>query len=82
MSIFDPINFDKLVDRQLSEWRKIRLEKFKQLDIDFLRALETNDTNKKNEIISSKQKLRDVTKFDFSSMSLEEIPTYYPDCLK
>jgi uncharacterized membrane protein len=82
MSIYDPINFSKLVNRQLLEWRKIRLEKFKQLDIDFLRALETNDTNKKNKIIALKQELRDVTKFDFSSISLEEILTYYPDCLK
>lgn len=82
MSVFDPINFDKLVTIQLNKWREIREEKFKELDIEFLKCLEVNDEDKKKKISSLKEELRDVTKFDFSKISIEEIPNYYPDCLK
>lgn len=82
MSVFDPINFDKLVNIQLNKWREIREEKMKKLDIEFFKCLEVDDEDKKKEISSLKKDLRDVTKFDFSKISIEEIPNYYPDCLK
>jgi hypothetical protein len=82
MSIYDSINFDKLVNIQLSKWRELRSKKMKKLDIEFFKALETNDDLMKEKISLLKKELRDITKFDFSILSMEEIPNYYPDCLK
>jgi len=40
--------------------RNARTEKFKELDIEFQRAIETDDASKKSEIATKKQALRDA----------------------
>ena len=53
------INQDKAIEIAKEKIRAIREPKFKQLDLDFQRALETgSDTT---EIVKEKQKLRDLT---------------------
>jgi uncharacterized membrane protein len=81
MSTYDPINFDKIVNVQLNRWREIRKEKLKSLDIEFMKALEDDNIELKNRISQLKRELRNVTNFDFSSISIDQIENYYPDCL-
>jgi uncharacterized membrane protein len=81
MSAYDPINFDKIVNVQLNRWREIRKEKLKSLDIEFMKALEDDNIELKNRISQLKRELRNVTNFDFSSISIDQIENYYPDCL-
>jgi len=81
MSAYDPINFNKIVNVQLNRWKEIRKEKFKSLDIEFMKALEDDNIELKNKISQLKRELRDVTNFDFSSISIDQIENYYPDCL-
>ena len=53
------INNEKAIEIAKDKIRAIREPKFKQLDLDFQRALETgSDTT---EIVKEKQKLRDLT---------------------
>ena len=53
------INQDKAIEIAKEKIRAIREPKFKQLDLDFQRALENgSDTT---EIVKEKQKLRDLT---------------------
>ena len=40
--------------------RAARAEKFKELDIEFQRAIETDDSSKKSEVAAKKQALRDA----------------------
>ncbi len=46
---------------------------FKQLDIDFMRASELNDTDKINEIAAEKTRLRDITKKVDSCKTIKQI---------
>jgi hypothetical protein len=81
MTVYDPINFDKIVSIQLNKWRQLREEKFKKLDIEFMKALEIGDEEAKSSIVRLKNELRDITNFDFSSLDIKDIVNYYPDCL-
>jgi hypothetical protein len=82
-NITDDINYPKYVWEQLRRWRIARKPLLEALDIEFLRALETNDQNKIQDIISQKNQLRDITKYDFSTVeSPEKILDVWPDILK
>ena len=82
----------KLVDGELSvdiesakkvhldTLRGLREEKFKQLDIESIKALESGDAVKLASISSKKQALRDVTKIPLPS-TLEEIKATLPAIL-
>ncbi len=53
--------------------RVVRELLFKQLDIDFMRASELNDTDKINEIVAEKTRLRDITKKVDSCKTIKQI---------
>jgi hypothetical protein len=55
------INMQKAIAIKQNMIRAEREEKFKQLDVEFMRALESGDVNMQNEIIQKKQILRDAT---------------------
>lgn len=61
------INYSKYVFRQLQRWRLARADRFKDLDILSLRALESGDTVKLASIVAEKAELRDITNYDFST---------------
>jgi hypothetical protein len=83
----------RLIDKQLSfdiptckkmllSWmRNDREIKFKNLDKEFMIALETGDQEKMEEIKSKKQQLRDITKTELPD-TIEELIEFYPDILK
>tara|TARA_X000001388_G_scaffold15333_1_gene9185 strand:+ start:597 stop:863 length:267 start_codon:yes stop_codon:yes gene_type:complete len=54
-------NLAKAKELHKDNIRFARGSKFKALDIDFQRALETDDATKKAEVITKKQALRDAT---------------------
>ena len=67
---------------QMDRLRVIRNEKLASLDVDMIRAMETNDTKNIQEIKDLKQQLRDIPQTeDLSKISIDELPDYKPDYL-
>lgn len=67
---------------QKDRWRAARAPLLAQLDLDYMRALETNDTVKIAEVISKKQALRDVTETDLTNIpSPTELELVWPEIL-
>lgn len=64
---------------QKDKWREKRYDMFRELDIEFLISLEKNDEQKKNEIASKKQQLRDVTQTEIPEITISEILNFWPD---
>lgn len=65
------------------KWRKARKPKLEALDIEFMRAIESGDVTKQEDIKAKKQTLRDVTSINLdSASSTEELKAVWPDCLK
>jgi hypothetical protein len=69
-------------DIQKDRWRAARTPKLAQLDLDYMRALETNDTVKMAEIVAKKQALRDVTTTDLSGTPVAELESVWPEILR
>jgi len=55
------VNIEKAKAIHLDKFRSARSPKLQELDIDFMKSVEANDEEKKTEIVSAKQALRDVT---------------------
>jgi hypothetical protein len=55
------VNIEKAKSIHLDKFRAARAPKLAKLDIEFMKAVEANDEEKKAEIIAAKQALRDVT---------------------
>jgi hypothetical protein len=74
------LNKTKSLENFLTVFRKHRESKFKQLDIEFMRALETYDTNTQHSITLQKNTLRNfpstITLDSFST--LDELKSQWP----
>ena len=76
------INLDKAKDIQKNRWREARKPLLTQLDTEFMRAVESGDTVKQQQIAAKKQALRDVTVTDLSTITTpEELKNVWPDIL-
>ena len=76
------INLDKAKKIQKNRWRTARKPILEKLDTQFMRAVETGDTAKQQQIATQKQALRDVTTTDLSSVTTpEELKNVWPDIL-
>ena len=76
------INLDKAKEIQKNRWRTARIPILEKLDTQFMRAVETGDTTKQQQIATQKQSLRDVTTTDLSSVTnTEELKNVWPDIL-
>ena len=64
----------------LDKFRAARAPKLQKLDVDFMRAVESADTEKQAEIAAAKQELRDVTQTPLPD-TLEEIKAVWPEIL-
>ena len=61
--------------------RELRLPLLQELDVEYMRAEEINDSDKKSIIVAKKTALRDVTNFqDFTD--IKQLKDYMPDILK
>jgi uncharacterized membrane protein (DUF106 family) len=78
------INIDKLKENHKNALRAGRYLKFQQLDIEYMKALENNDTENLERIREEKQKLRDITSDEtfLNSNTFEEVISYWPDFLE
>jgi hypothetical protein len=76
------VNPDKAKVIWKNKWREARKPILASLDIEFMRAVESADTEKQAEIASKKQALRDVTKIDINGTSSEEIKSVWPNILQ
>lgn len=74
------VNIDKAKALHLDKFRAARAPKLAKLDIDFMKAVEANDEEKKAEIIAAKQALRDVTLTPLPD-DLAGIKATWPDIL-
>lgn len=74
-------NRTKLHNLKKQEWRNKRFPLLQKLDVDFLKALETNDIVKVEEIKIKKQQLRDITDIDVSYLTNQQLEEFTPDIL-
>jgi hypothetical protein len=63
------------------KWREARKPILASLDIEFMKAVETADTEKQAEIALKKQALRDVTQTEIVGNTPEEIKAVWPSVL-
>ena len=75
------INPDKAKAIWKDKWRVARKPLLASLDIEFMKAVETADTDKQAEIASKKQALRDVTQTEVNGNTPEEIKAVWPSVL-
>jgi flagellar motor switch/type III secretory pathway protein FliN len=64
------INLEKALEIHKKKIRERREVVFKDLDIQFMKALEQGNTTLSTEIGTKKQALRDITDIDISSVSI------------
>jgi len=74
------LNKDKAKERFLKTYRRERDKKFLELDVQFMKALETDDTTLKSNVISQKNILRDFpsTITDDSFSTVDELRALWP----
>jgi hypothetical protein len=75
------INYEWAKEIQKNKWRQLRKPILEKLDVEFMKALETGNNNKVQEIGSQKQELRDVTKTLLID-NLDDIKNAMPNILQ
>jgi len=75
------VNPDKAKVIWKDKWREARKPLLASLDIEFMKAVETADSEKQAEIASKKQALRDVTQTEITGNTPEEIKAVWPSVL-
>jgi hypothetical protein len=75
------INYEWAKEIQKNKWRQLRKPILEKLDVEFMKALETGNTNKVQEIGSQKQELRDITKTQLID-NLDDIKNAMPNILQ
>jgi len=73
-------NINKAKAIHLDKFREARKPLLESLDVQYMRALETEDTVKAAEIAVKKQELRDITKIQLPE-TLSEIKATWPEIL-
>jgi hypothetical protein len=74
------VNIDKAKQLHLDKFREARKPLLSKLDVDYMRALEVEDSVKASAIAAQKQELRDVTKITLPD-TLPEIKATWPAIL-
>jgi hypothetical protein len=75
------VNPDKAKAIWKDKWREARKPLLASLDIEFMKAVETANTEKQAEIALKKQALRDVTLTEIVGNTPEEIKAVWPSAL-
>ena len=71
----------KAINIKKDQLRRLRKPLLEKLDIEFTRALETNDTDKLELIKNKKQQLRDITAIPLPTDNLDLLKDFIPDIL-
>lgn len=76
------VDLEKAKEIQRNRWRGARKPLLEQFDIEYQRADEAGDTQKKKAIAAKKQAIRDVTLTDLSQVqTAEELAAVWPEIL-
>lgn len=75
------LNIKKAKDIKHNQFRQARKPLLEQLDIDYMRAVESSNTAKKKSIVAKKQELRDVTALKLPN-DIDKLAEFWPDILK
>lgn len=76
------VNIDKAKEIQRNKWRNARKPILEMLDVEFIKALESGDIIKQEEVKAKKQALRDITLTDLSEIETpEELKNVWPEIL-
>jgi hypothetical protein len=73
-------NIEKAKQIHLNKFREVRAPLLQKLDVDYMKAIEVEDSVAASAIAVKKQELRDVTKIELPS-TLPEIKETWPDIL-
>jgi hypothetical protein len=74
------LNIEKAKDIKRNQFRQARKPLLDQLDLEFMRAVETSNAAKKKTIAAKKQELRDVTAIELPD-NVDELVEFWPDIL-
>lgn len=74
-------NVEKAKNIKFNQFRHARKPLLEQLDVEYIRAVESSQVNKKKLIAAKKQQLRDVTSIDLPN-DADELANFWPDVLK
>jgi hypothetical protein len=77
------VNLETAKEIHKNNLRIFRSEEFKNLDIEFMRAVESNDSKKISEISKKKKELRDLTsdtKIETAN-NVDDLKNHWPDIL-
>jgi hypothetical protein len=72
---------EKAKDIKRNQFRQARKPLLEQLDVEYMRAVETSNAAKKKSIVAKKQELRDVTSIELPD-DIDELAKFWPDVLK
>lgn len=75
------IDINKAKEIKRNQFRQARKPLLEQLDIEYMRAVETSNASKKKSIAAKKKQLRDVTSIDLPD-DADELANFWPDVLK
>lgn len=76
------VNMNKAKDIWRDKWRNARNPLLADLDVEFMRAVESGDTAKQTEVATKKQELRDVTSTDINNIeTADHLKEIWPECL-
>jgi hypothetical protein len=77
------IDLERAKDVWRNKMRSVRNERLKQLDLEWMRAMELGDTVAATAVAAKKQELRDITKRDELkyAKSLAEVKAFWPAVL-
>lgn len=75
------IDIGKAKNIKKDQFRTLRKPLLEQLDVEYMRALESKNQGLADEIAAKKQELRDVTTLSLPS-NIDQLKRFIPDCLK
>jgi len=64
-----------------AKWREARLSLLQQLDIEYMKALESQDSQWQHDVVAKKEALRNVTMQQIPGNTPEEIRNFWPEIL-
>ena len=76
------LKIEKAKELFINKLRKFREDKWSDLDIQYMRALEVGNQTKLSEIVAKKEALRNITNVDLSQITtLSELKSMWPSDL-
>lgn len=73
-------NIEKFRSQQIEHYKRLRIDKLKDLDVEFFKALENGDVEWQKEIKEKKNRLRDIPNYEFPDFEdPRDILDHFPD---